>query len=991
MDQLEEIKQKIDIVSFISEYLPLKKAGRNFKALCPFHSEKTPSFIVSPERQIWHCFGACLPPGSLIKTEEGYCPIEKIKVGRKVLTHKGRFRVVTRTLWRAYRGEVVDIRVRKSSEIVSLTADHKIYVIKTKNCKQEGRKTRICQQRCRQNCPTKYFQQYKIEKIPAGEISLGDYLLFPIDRRIKDIEFLDLNDYLSRPISFYARRLKNLPLHLKVNEDFLKLIGYWIAEGSVDNFGHIRFSLGNQEKDFVAEIVNLVNRVFNLEATVCQKTREKNNSTGFEVVVNSSNLANIFENLCGRGAANKHIPFEFQNFPLEKQKTILEAIFRGDGTTGRVAKTKRPFKTISTVSPILAEQLRDILLRLGIIPTVTVNEARIDKKKIFHRKSYVISWQENIKLHFADFWRKDDVSYALFPVKEIKRRKFEGKVYNLTVDEDHSYVTKNFAVANCNEGGDIFKFLMKIENLEFPEALEILAKRAGVKLVKSYQTSEQAKLKEKILKINHLASEFYHWLLLNHPSGKKALNYVLGRGIKKQAIETFKLGWAPNLWDSLIKFLSKKGYAIADLETAGLVIRQPTTNNRQPNYYDRFRGRLMFTLCDHRGKVVGFAGRTLDPKATEAKYINTPETPVYIKGNLLYGLDVTYEAIKRENSAIIVEGEFDAISSFQAGVSNVVAIKGSALTEGQVNLLKRYTQNIILALDTDLAGDEAARRGIEVADKAGFSIKVVKLPQGKDPDECIKINPSLWQKAVKTAIPIFDYFLDSAVSRYDKTTAEGKKKIGEEVLPILAKITNPIVQAHYLSKLANLLLVSEEVLVRVAQKIAKEKEIETPKIIGPFIAQSTKSLSRDQLLEEQLLALILQSQELRQVLKERNWEIGIEYLSLPSISRILNLLIQDLKEAKKEFKITDFLKKLPPELLPIADRAYLLDLGKTLEDKKIFNRELDKTLNEIKKSYLKKRLLFLAKEIKKVGEKELTALREEYRQTALELKKCHAS
>lgn len=530
----------------------------------------------------------------------------------------------------------------------------------------------------------------------------------------------------------------------------------------------------------------------------------------------------------------------------------------------------------------------------------------------------------------------------------------------------------------CQRGGDVFGFLMQMENLEFPEALEILAKRAGVKLIRSFQASEQAKLKEKIFQINHLAGEFYHWLLLNHVSGKQALDYVLGRGVGKKSIDTFSLGWAPNSWDSLMKFLSKKGYSTSELETAGLIVKTQ-------NYYDRFRNRLIFTLRDQRGNVVGFAGRTLDPNVTEAKYINTPETPVYIKGNVLYGLDVTKEAIKKEDKAIIVEGEFDLISSFQAGVANVVAIKGSALTEGQTNLLKRYTQNISLALDMDVAGDAAAHRGIEVADRVGFSITVVKLPQGKDPDECVRINPGLWQKAVKQSMPVFDYFLDSSLARHGKETAEGKKKIGDEVLPILTKITNPIIQAHYLAKLAKLLGVSEEVIVQTAKKLVKA-EIRPVKTT----LSSRVQAPRPELLEEMLLAMVLQSENPRMVMEMGDlWELTNKLLTTPSVKRIFKLLLDFLKkDEEKKFAITDFAKTLPQELVALVDRAYLVDLDKMLDDKKIFDRELAKTTLEIKKIFFKNILLSLADKMKTTDKKDLASLTEEYRQAAAELKKC---
>ncbi len=536
----------------------------------------------------------------------------------------------------------------------------------------------------------------------------------------------------------------------------------------------------------------------------------------------------------------------------------------------------------------------------------------------------------------------------------------------------------------CQRGGDIFGFLMAMENLEFPEALEILAKRAGIKLVKTFQASEQAKIKERIFQINHLASEFYHYLLLNHKSGQSALDYVLGRGVNKKSLETFSLGWAPNSWDSLMKFLTKKGFNQNEIESAGLIIKSSTNQAPGSRYYDRFRARLMFTLKDQRGNVLGFAGRTLDPQATEAKYINSPETPVYIKGNVLYGLDVTKEAIKKEDKVVIVEGEFDLISSFQAGVANIVAIKGSALTEAQVNLLKRYTQNISLALDMDLAGEAAARRGIEVADRAGLTIKVVKLPQGKDPDECARTGPGLWQKAVTSAVPVFDYILDSAGERFGADTAEGKKKIADEVIPVIAKITNPIVQAHYLSKLANLLAVSEEVVVETAKKMTKQQEL--GKVSSPAV--STPKMPRKQFLEEELLAIILQSEEAKLLLDQLSTE------ELPLTAELFQearekifLKIQEYLSKESKFKMTDFVKTLPMELVPIADRLYLFDLGELVEDRKLRDKESRKIMVEIRKVSLKEKLLALSQKLKETKPKEAEELSQEYRQAAAELKK----
>ncbi|MFC1790784.1 DNA primase, partial [Patescibacteria group bacterium] len=234
----------------------------------------------------------------------------------------------------------------------------------------------------------------------------------------------------------------------------------------------------------------------------------------------------------------------------------------------------------------------------------------------------------------------------------------------------HSEDTPSFIVSperqifkcfGCNEGGDAFGFLMKMESLDFGEAIRTLAKRTGV-ILKSFSSTQQSQKKQLLYEINHLASEFYHWLLLNHPQGKQALNYILGRGISKDSLELFKLGFSPNLWDGLQKFLvGKKGYQYQDLEAAGLI-----SKNRQGKYYDRFRGRLMFSLKDHQGNICGFSGRVLQKDVKEAKYINSPETSLYFKSRLLYGLWSTKQEIKKQDRVVLVEGELDAISSYQA-------------------------------------------------------------------------------------------------------------------------------------------------------------------------------------------------------------------------------------------------------------------------------------------------------------------------------------
>jgi DNA primase len=509
-----------------------------------------------------------------------------------------------------------------------------------------------------------------------------------------------------------------------------------------------------------------------------------------------------------------------------------------------------------------------------------------------------------------------------------------------------------FKCFGCGAGGDVFQFIMRMEGMEFGEALRTLAKRAGVRL-RQYRPSEAEKQKQVLYEINHLASEFYHYFLLKHQVGKKALNYLLGRGITKDSIHLFRLGYAPNLGNGIQRFLvGKKGYKINDLLNAGLVSR--FDNQHRDFFYDR----LLFTLKDHRGNVVGFAGRTIGPwsEALAAKigpkYLNTPETPVYQKGNLLYGLETTKNQIRQANQAVIVEGELDMISSFQAGVENVVALKGTALTENQCRLLKRYGENIILATDTDKAGDEAARRGIEIADSLGFNIRVALIRGAKDPDELAQKKPEAWRKTVEEAIPIYDFYLQSALERIGFETAAQKKKVGEELLPLYARITDELVKSHYLRALAKKIGVSEDALYTQLEKVETEPtplRVRREEIARKKSEPSTRS--RREVLEEYLMALVFQAGKGEIFAKPKMRKM----IKIPANERILKFL-QDYFKKRKRFKSQPFAETLPAELLGIFNSFYLVDFGERVEDEVWWEKELEKALLEIEKEELKEQL-----------------------------------
>lgn len=509
----------------------------------------------------------------------------------------------------------------------------------------------------------------------------------------------------------------------------------------------------------------------------------------------------------------------------------------------------------------------------------------------------------------------------------------------------------------CQIGGDIFKFLMKIENIEFPEALKILAKKAGVKLTQGIQTSKNQELKERIYAANHLASEFYNFLLTKHPIGKSARDYLTNRKISDNSINLFSIGYAPNSWDSLTKFLTKKGFSEQELIAAGLASKSSIGN-----LFDRFRGRLMFTLKDHRGNIVAFAGRLLDNNAKEAKYINTSETPVYTKGDTLYALETTKEEIKKNGFAVVVEGEIDCIQSYQAGVRNVVAIKGSAFTQSQVNLLKRYTENVYLSLDSDFAGDAAAHRGIEIADTAGLNIKVVTFTEGKDPDELIKKNPTLWHTAVKNAVNFYDYIIDSAVKKYNPTDANDSKKIVSEVAKFIAPIENLVVKNHYLKKLSQILDISTSDLNTQLNKEIKINKFNTSPtaLTSPTNTIGEPPRSRNLLLEEYILSLLLQSPHPSDYLLLTSTRLKSADFENKNLGKIYELLL----DFQEKFDINSFAKIIPPELIDIFNRLYLQENNLDFDNDSQILSEIQKTVWELKELALREKLKKISHELK---------------------------
>lgn len=535
-----------------------------------------------------------------------------------------------------------------------------------------------------------------------------------------------------------------------------------------------------------------------------------------------------------------------------------------------------------------------------------------------------------------------------------------------------------FKCFGCQKSGDIFTFLMEKESLDFKEALEILAKKAGITLKKA---PDKKDFKDRLFEINLKAQEFFHYILIKHKLGKKSLEYLKKRGVSDSSIEQFGVGYAPNSWESLTKFLLKRGFGTQEIILSGLGVQSKN------GCYDRFRGRITFPLIDGKDKLRGFSGRVLIP--AEPKYINSPQSLIFDKSDFLFGINLAKGEIRSKKEAVLVEGEMDVILSHQAGFKNVVASKGTALTEGQIELIKKYTENITLAFDMDLAGDSASRRGIEMADKAGLNIKVIQLDGGKDAAEVVKADPKLWQKAISETVPIYDYYLTSTASRFDLKNPTHLKQIGAELIPLWAKISDDLVREHYIQKLSAFLKTDEQTLRNAINKARKD-----PKGYSQIFHASKQdnvipTRSRRELLEEYLIALLLH------IPADLNFVPSFpETLFLKELWRqiyvLLFLYLDSISFKSKSFEINEFTLDLPKELVSEVDRLYLTELDSKLSDGKNWLKEEEGVVSELKKALIKASLEKLSLEIKNAqqfGKMEVVeSLNKRFRDLSVKLK-----
>ena len=413
---------------------------------------------------------------------------------------------------------------------------------------------------------------------------------------------------------------------------------------------------------------------------------------------------------------------------------------------------------------------------------------------------------------------------------------------------------QNWHCFGCAEGGDIFSFIQKIEAVEFPEVLKMLAEKAGVVL--KYGDPKLRSEKDRIYEICEKAAQFFAASLGNSTI---VLKYLGDRGLKNETISEWRLGYAPDSWNSLLLFLTGRGYREQEIEKAGLILSGQ-------RYHDRFRNRLMFPIFDANGRVVAFSGRIMSDiisskteRAESGKYINSPETILFSKSKILYGLDKAKMEIRKNDKVVLVEGQMDTLLPWQDGVKNVVATSGTALTEDHLSILKRLTTNLVLAFDVDEAGSRATKRGVNLANEMGFGVSIVKPFSGKDPADFVKEQPGKFGALVADSRPIMEHYFHQVFEKFDPSKIESKKIAAITLLSEIKRLPSAMDRSHWLRELSLQLGIDESDLKEEMGQIEIEKD--TPKILSIATAE-VQNKNRKEILSERILALLLKKPEL---------------------------------------------------------------------------------------------------------------------------------
>ncbi len=494
-----------------------------------------------------------------------------------------------------------------------------------------------------------------------------------------------------------------------------------------------------------------------------------------------------------------------------------------------------------------------------------------------------------------------------------------------------------FYCFGCGEGGNVISFLMKHEKLSFPESVKLLAKRANIPLPKESFDGKRAKQLDKLYYANQVANEYFHKNLYREKPGKKARQYLKKRGFDSETQKLFSLGYAPMDWEGLIKYASAKGIKPEVLSQAGLAAPRTEASG----FYDRFRNRITFPIFNLSGKIVGFGGRVLDDK-DEPKYLNSPETPIYQKGRILYGLNFSKDEIRQKGSAILVEGNVDLISLYQFGIKNVVASSGTAFTQNQARLLARYAEKVFLFFDADTAGRSATFRSVDLLFSEGLEVFVISLKQGEDPDSFVrKFGVEAVREKIEKARSFIDFKYESLDKDFQEFSIREQEKIITDLAETAKKITDEIRKNLFIKKMAQTFKIEEAPILRLVSKKRLSTVHRPPSTASGAKAQGESLLSREEEIERGLLRILVED---RKLLKLITGKLNSEDFSTSEHKEIFQLI-----QAQKKISPANLLDKTESEKTKeLIVKISSIDLGSA--ELSVQMADHLATLNKLKKN-----------------------------------------
>lgn len=445
-----------------------------------------------------------------------------------------------------------------------------------------------------------------------------------------------------------------------------------------------------------------------------------------------------------------------------------------------------------------------------------------------------------------------------------------------------------FYCFGCGEGGNVISFLMKHEKLGFSDAIRHLAKRANISLPKRSFDKKKAEQLDKLYYANQVANEYFHKNFYREAPGKKARQYLNKRGFDPEIIKQFSIGYSPDDWEGLIKFAKNKDIEMEVLNQAGLVV--PRTESA--GYYDRFRNRIIFPIFNLSGKVVGFGGRVLDEK-DELKYLNSPETPIYQKGKILYGLNFSKDEIRKKGNAVLVEGYVDLLSLYQAGIRNIVASSGTAFTSDQARLLSRYAEKVYLLFDADTAGQSATFRSVDLLFSEGVEVFVVSLPKGEDPDSFVrKIGAEEVIKKIEHAQTFIDFKKNSLPKDFEELSLREQEKVIFDLAETASKITNEIRRNLFVKKVGQVFKIDEASIFKMVGKRATKRTFPTKKepSISSVYGEHSRTTSGQEKIEMGILRILMEDGKLMRLTEGK---LELDDFSTPEHKEIFQLLHPD--------------------------------------------------------------------------------------------------